>query len=160
MRGQLQQPDLPLTGGCTCEAIRYEVSAMPLMVYACHCTECQRWTGSAFGLSMPVMASSFRLSSGKPKAYRRVGNSGVENTSWFCGDCGGRAFGQRAIRPDVVIVRAGTLDDTSWVRPNAHVFLQSAQAWERVPNNMECFEILPRDFAPLARTWQQLWRSE
>jgi hypothetical protein len=160
MTGRLRRPDLPLTGGCTCEAIRYEVSAMPLIVYACHCTECQRWTGSAFGLSMPVMASSFRLISGKPKAYRCVGNSGVENTYWFCGDCGGRAFGQRAIRPDVVIVRAGTLDDTSWVRPNAHVFLQSAQAWERVPNNMECFEILPPDFVPLARTWQQLWRSE
>jgi hypothetical protein len=159
MGSQLRGPDLPLTGGCTCEAVRYEVSAMPLIVYACHCTECQRWTGSAFSLSMPVMAKSFRLTCGEPRAYRRVGNSGVESTDWFCGHCGGRAYGQRAIRPDVITIRAGTLDDTSWVRPGAHVFLQSAQAWERVPNNMECFEILPPDFATLAQTWQQLWRS-
>jgi hypothetical protein len=159
MTGQLGRPDLPLTGGCTCEAVRYEVNAMPLIVYACHCTECQRWTGSAFGLSMPVMASSFRLTSGEPKAYRRVGNRGVKSTDWFCGHCGGRAYGQHASRPDVITVRAGTLDDTSWVRPGAHVFLQSAQAWERVPNNMECFEILPPDFATLAQAWQQLWRS-
>ena len=160
MSGRLKRPELPLCGGCTCEAVRYEISAMPLMVFACHCTECQRWTGSAFGLSMPVIAKHFRLIRGEPKTYRRVGNSGVESSYWFCRDCGGRAYGQRANRPDIITVRAGTLDDTSWVRPGAHICLESAQAWERVPNHIACFELLPSDFAPLAQTWQQLWSSE
>jgi hypothetical protein len=160
MTGRLRRPDLPLTGGCPCEAVRYEVSAMPLIVYACHCMECQRWSGSAFGLSMPVMAKHFRLTRGEPKAYRRVGNSGIESAYWFCGECGGRAYGQRASRPDVITVRAGTLDDTSWLRPGAHVFLKSAQAWERVPNHTACFEMQPPDFAALAQTWRQLWSGD
>jgi hypothetical protein len=56
-------------------------------------------------------------------------------------------------------VRAGTLDDTSWVRPIAHINLESAQAWQRVPNNAECFDAVPSDFGALARRWQDLWRA-
>jgi len=48
---EMKRPALPLTGGCPCEAVRFEVSAMPLLAYACHCTECQRWSGSAFSMS-------------------------------------------------------------------------------------------------------------
>jgi hypothetical protein len=56
-------------------------------------------------------------------------------------------------------VRAGTLDDTSWVRPIAHIKLASAQAWERVPNNAVCFEAMPNDFPALARKWRALWKE-
>jgi hypothetical protein len=156
---KLKSPALPLTGGCPCEAVRFEVTAMPLLVYACHCTECQRWSGSAFSTSMPVASQSFRLVAGEPKPFRRIGTSGVESTYWFCGNCGGRAYGQRDIRPDVIVVRAGTLDDTSWLRPIAHVYLRSAQAWERVPNDAECFELLPTDFRALADKWQAMWQG-
>jgi hypothetical protein len=156
----MKLPVFPLTGGCTCKAVRFAVNAMPLMVYACHCTECQRWSGSAFSLSMPVKAESFSLTRGAPRSYRRTGTSGVESTYWFCGDCGGRAHGRRNVRPDVVVVRAGTLDDTSWLRPIAHVYLRSAQAWERIPNNAECFETRPADFASLASRWQQMWEDK
>jgi hypothetical protein len=156
---KLNRPTLPLTGGCACEAVRFQVNAMPLLVYACHCTECQRWSGSAFSLSMPVKADSFGLTRGTPKPYRRTGASGIESTCWFCGDCGGRAYGQRDIRPDIVIVRAGTLDDTSWLRPIAHVYLRSAQAWERIPNNAECFDSRPTDLAALAGRWQEMWQD-
>jgi len=157
---QLKPPALPLTGGCPCEAVRFVVNAMPLLVYACHCRECQRWSGSAFSLSMPVLADSFALTCGKPKPWRRTGASGVESTYWFCSDCGGRAYGQRDARPDIIAVRAGTLDDTSWLRPVAHVFMRSAQAWERIPNNAECFEIMPKDFWTLAEKWQELWKED
>jgi hypothetical protein len=156
---KLKLPALPLTGGCPCEGLRFEVTAMPLLVYACHCTECQRWSGSAFSMSMPVASLSFRMVTGEPKPFRRIGTSGVVSTYWFCGNCGGRAYGQRDVRPDVVVLRAGTLDDTSWLRPIAHVYLRSAQAWERVPNNMECFELLPADFRPLADRWQAMWQA-
>jgi hypothetical protein len=156
---RLHPPDLPLIGGCPCGALRFAVHALPLLIFACHCTECQRWSGSAFALSMPVRRSSFALMRGAPKPWRRTGASGFESTYWFCVDCGGRFFGQRADRPDIITVRAGTLDDTSWVRPIAHINLQSAQAWERVPNNASCFEALPTDFASLAAQWQGLWKE-
>lgn len=67
---KLSPPVLPLTGGCPCEAVRFEVTAMPLLLYACHCTECQRWSGSAFSMSMPVAANSFGLTRGEPKPWR------------------------------------------------------------------------------------------
>jgi hypothetical protein len=157
---KLMPPALPLTGGCPCGALRFEVTAMPLLLYACHCTECQRWSGSAFSMSMPVAAPSFRMVAGAPKPFRRIGASGVKNTCWFCGHCGGRAYGQPDARSDLIVVRAGTLDDTSWLRPIAHVYLRSAQAWERVPNNMECFELLPTDFRSLADRWQAMWQDD
>ncbi|WJR74867.1 GFA family protein [Bradyrhizobium sp. NP1] len=154
----LRPPELPLTGSCPCKAVRFAVTAMPLLVYACHCTECQRWSGSAFSLAMPVAARHFALTRGAPKAYRRTTAGGIESTNWFCGDCGGGVFGERTAQPDVVTVRAGTLDDTSWLRPAAHQYLRSAQAWQRVPNRAECFEIMPNDFGALADLWGRMWR--
>jgi hypothetical protein len=156
---EMKRPVLPLRGGCPCEAVRFEVTAMPLLVYACHCTECQRWSGSAFSMSMPVFSNSFTLTRGQPKPWRRVGASGVESTYWFCGDCGGRAYGQRSGRLDIIAVRAGTLDDTSWLRPAAHVYMRSAQPWEQLGGGAECFEIMPADFWSLAGKWQRLWQD-
>jgi hypothetical protein len=155
----MKRPALPLTGGCPCGGARFEVTAMPLLVYACHCTECQRWSGSAFSMSMPVAANSFRMMRGDPKSWRRIGASGVESTYWFCGGCGGRVYGQRDARPDIIAVRAGTLDDTSWLRPVAHVYMRSAQAWEQV-SGAERFEVMPKDFWALSEKWQQMWEAQ
>jgi hypothetical protein len=148
-----------MSGGCPCGAVRFEVTAMPLLTYACHCTECQQWSGSAFSMSMPVAANSFRVVRGEPKPWRRVGDSGVQSTYWFCPDCGGRVYGERASRPDIRVVRAGTLDDTSLVRPVAHIYMRSAQPWEKIPE-AECFEIMPADFWSLAEKWRQQWQAE
>jgi hypothetical protein len=90
---KLNAPALPLCGGCPCEAVRFKVMAMPLLVYACHCTECQRWSGSAFSMSMPIKADTFAITSGELKHWRRIGASGLESVHWFCGECGGRIFG-------------------------------------------------------------------
>jgi hypothetical protein len=152
-------PALPLTGGCPCGAARFEVTAMPLLVYACHCTECQRWSGSAFSMSMPVASKSFRIVRGEPKPWHRTGTSGVQSTYWFCGDCGGRVYGERDARLDIRAVRAGTLDDTSWLRPVAHVHMRSAQPWEQLAGDAECFEIMPKDFWALADKWQRMWQA-
>jgi len=153
-------PKLPWRGRCPCDAVGFEITAMPHFVYACHCTECQRWSGSAFSMSMPVAANAFRLTHGTPKPWRRTGSSGIRSIYWFCGDCGGRVFGEREGRADTVVVRAGTLDQTWWLRPVAHVFLRSAQAWQRIPNQMECFDTVPKDFAPLADKWRALYQPQ
>ena len=155
---RLHLPALPLCGGCPCAAVRFAVNAMPLLVFACHCGECQRASGSSFGLSMPVAADSFALTSGKPRTWRRAGASGVESTSWFCSECGGCVFGQSAERPGIINVRAGTLDETWWLRPIAIISLRSAQAWQRIHNNAECFHAIPQDVFSLSEQWRQLWR--
>ena len=105
----------PITGGCQCGAVRYELSADPLGLYACHCTECQKQSSSAFGMSMPVARDGFRVVKGEPKTWVRASDSGRTVTCHFCGDCGTRLFHERA--PGFLNVKAGTLDDTSGLRP-------------------------------------------
>jgi hypothetical protein len=156
---RLHPPTLPLSGGCPCEAVRFAVTALPLLVFACHCTERQRWSGSAFGLSMPVRRASFALTHGTPKRWRHTGASGFESGYWFCAACGGRILGERADQPEIVTIRAGTLDNTSWVRPIAHINLENAQAWQRIPNNAACFEAMPKEFGSLAKQWQSFWKE-
>lgn len=152
-----RKPSLPLTGGCSCSAIRYEVALFPLLLYTCNCTDCQRTSGSAFALNMPIATSGFRLTQGEPKGWCRASPSGADVTSWFCADCGARLYGERQGRPDTMNLRAGTLDDTTWLAPVAHMFRRSAQGWVHPADGAECFDIGPSDFRPLAAKWRALW---
>jgi hypothetical protein len=124
---------LPLSGGCPCGAIRYQVNAMPLMLHACHCTDCQRHCASAFSLRLPMPASAFQSQRGQAKAWHFTGAVGVASRFWFCDTCAGRPYGGR------VNVRAGTLDDTSWLAPIAHDFRRSVQPWERIAGGARRF---------------------
>src|SRR4051794_6339604 len=119
-------PTLPMMGGCSCGAIRYEIAFFPLLLYTCNCSHCQRASGSAFALNMPVRAGDFHIRQGAPKPWRHTSPSGVAVISWFCGDCGGRLYGERAGRADIVNLRAGTLDDTAWLGPAAPLFTPGA----------------------------------
>ncbi|WP_428666004.1 GFA family protein [Reyranella sp.] len=152
----LKPPTLPLTRGCPCGAVRFAVREMPYLAYACHCTNCQRASGSAFALNMPVAKPALKITQGQPKASHRTSPSGVPGTFWFCGDCGGRIYGERASAPDIAVLRGGTLDDTSWVTPVAHFFMRSAQPWERFDTaDATCFEAGSDDYAPLVAIWRQ-----
>ena len=71
-----------MTGGCPCGAIRYEITSFPLLVYTCNCNDCQRRTGSAFALNMPVMAKDFHLLQGRPKGWHHISPTGVPVVSW------------------------------------------------------------------------------
>jgi hypothetical protein len=145
-----KSPALPLTGGCSCGAIRYEIASFPLLLYTCNCTNCQTASGSAFALNMPVPTRDFHILQGEPKGWHHASPTGIAVISWFCGDCGARLYGDRAGRAEIVNVRAGTLDDTSWLVPVAHMFLKSAQPWVQPAADAECHEMGPSDFRPLA----------
>ena len=75
------KPSLPMTGGCSCGAIGYEITRFPLLLYTCNCTDCQTASGSAFALNMPVATSGFRIVQGEPKGWRRPSPSGADVTS-------------------------------------------------------------------------------
>jgi hypothetical protein len=151
------RPALPMTGGCPCGAIRYQIGSFPLLLYTCNCTDCQRASGSAFALNMPVLAKDFRILRGEPKGWHHTSPTGVPVISWFCSDCGGRIYGERAGHPDSMNLRAGTLDDTKWLLPIAHMFLASAQPWVLPAPGAECHETGPDDFRPPAQTWRAMW---
>jgi hypothetical protein len=156
---KFRRPIFPLLGGCPCGAIRYELTAMPLALYACHCTECQKRSGSAFALNMPVETKHYRIIKGEPKGWRSTSPSGGTTTSRFCGDCGGRIHGERDARPEVNVLRAGTLDDTTWLQPVAHMFMRSAQPWETISGDATCYETGPDDFTAVFKAWQALIRD-
>lgn len=134
---------LPLTGGCHCGAVRYEITSAPILTYTCHCTDCQRITGTAFSMAIIVPESSFRLIKGEPRPVERIADSGRVNVRLLCPDCGCWISGIG--RPDtsgelVRRVRTGSLDDRSWLRPTAHFFTRSKQPWVTLPEGDDIFE--------------------
>jgi len=119
----------PYHGGCLCGAIRYRVADEPLTLYACHCTDCQRRTGSAFALSMVVLKSELHLLQGEPRGSTVTLSDGRQKHGKFCGQCSTRLWGEPVRFPQVVVVQPGTLDDTTWLRPIGHIWTRSAQPW-------------------------------
>jgi hypothetical protein len=144
---------LPLTGGCQCGQVRYKITAPPLAVYACHCTECQRQSASAFSLSMPVPRDAIEVT-GTPKSWRRVSDSGRAILCVFCADCGVRLFHNPERNPQVSIVKPGTLDDTTWLKPVGHIWTRSAQSWMEIPPQLVNYEAQPADLSRLIEAWQ------
>ena len=118
---------LPQIGGCQCGNIRYEITEKPSLVYTCHCVDCQRITSSAFSTGVAVPETAFRLTAGKPRAIERMPDSGRLNTRFVCPDCTSWVYSMP--RSGIVRVRAGSLDDTSWLRPTRHIWTRSKQPW-------------------------------
>src|SRR5499427_7884025 len=129
---------LPQTGGCQCGKIRYEITEIPQSVYTCHCTDCQRLTSSAFSIGLVVAETAFRRSGAEPRSLQRTADSGRVNTRLVCPECGSWVCG--IPRDGMVRVRAGTLDDTSWLRPTRHIWTRSKQPWITFAEGDETFE--------------------
>ena len=120
------------TGGCLCGTVRYESAGEPEFSLQCHCRDCQRSSGTAYIAAMRVSAAGFRITQGAPKRYLSKADSGNEITRAFCGDCGSPLYVQVSTRPDIVGIRVGTLDDPSEFRPEADIFVKSAQPWDHM----------------------------
>ena len=124
--------DVPFFGGCACGAVRYECSAAPVAMVNCHCRDCQRAGGTGFSPTVVVPANSFRLLRGEPKRYSITADSGHTAHRAFCGECGAPLFASSSARRDFLGIRAGSLDDPSWFKPQAEVWAASAQPWDQL----------------------------
>ena len=144
----------PYFGRCLCGAVQYRVAAEPIAVYACHCTDCQRLSGSAFALSMVVPLASIEVLIGDPSAYSAELSGGRARRGRLCGACGSRLWGISQRRPDRAVIQAGTLEQTSWVRPAAHAWARSAQPWFVFPPDVPVYPTQPEDLAALAQHWR------
>jgi hypothetical protein len=129
----------PYTGRCQCGSVRYVVTTEPIRLLACHCKECQRQSGSAFGMSMPVKKDNMTVT-GLTKQFRRMADNGNEVTGVFCPECGVRIYHALQSAPDVLALKPGTLDDTSWLRPGSFIWMKSAQGWVLVPDGVKALE--------------------
>jgi hypothetical protein len=125
-------------GGCLCGSVRYAIDRSGLLGQGhCHCTDCQRATGSAFATFCFVPNAGFRADSGEPKGFAVRGSSGGAVTRFFCSDCGAQLYSEVEMMPGLRFVKSGSLDDASWMRPQAVFWCDSAQPWAPIPEDVE-----------------------
>ena len=130
-----------LTGGCQCGGVRYEVSAeKPYRTHVCHCTDCRKQSGSAFSVTWIIPKDSFRLTQGALKVITSEAQSGRAKRGAFCPDCGSRIYNEIDLRPGLLSIKPGTLDDASGLAPTRHVWVQSKLPWVDIPEGAEVFE--------------------
>lgn len=101
----------------------------PSALAVCHCKECQRQSGSAFGMGLFIPKERFLLIQGTLKTFTRSSDSGRPVVCSFCPDCGNRIIHEPSALPTMVNVRAGTLDDTTWLKPTVQAWTVSKQPW-------------------------------
>ncbi|MBC7281790.1 GFA family protein [Hoeflea sp.] len=148
-------PPLPLSGGCQCGRIRYKMLGAPLVFYLCHCTECQRHTSSAFGESLRFRRDDLDVGPGL-RCIRRQSESGREREGWFCPECGVRIWHGTSGSAEINI-KAGTLDDTSWLIPAGHIWTRSKQPFVVIPAGEIHYETQPADgYAALRQEWDRM----
>ena len=141
------------TGGCNCGQLRYSITKEPLACYICHCHQCQKRTGSAFSMSLVMPAGGLEMTSGRAIEFERDLPDGAKNRSYTCAACHSRLYTQKT-NSQTLNLRAGTLDDTSRVRPIAQIWVSSAQPWA-VQRGILSYSEQQVDM----RTWLHAWKQ-
>lgn len=141
-----------IEGGCRCGAVRYTLAldAVP-RTYACHCRDCQTWSGSAFSQQTFLPEAALSLI-GPIVVYALTNTSGRTSTQRMCGVCHTRIYNSNSARPGIVIVRAGTLDRSDELDAVAHIWAKRKQPWLTLPEGVPTWP----EGAPLAELLQAL----
>jgi hypothetical protein len=113
---------LPLTGGCQCGAVRYEITQAPVALYACHCTECRHQSGSAFGLSLIVPREGFSTNGATLATWQRPTDQGRRLDCHFCPTCGARLWHETVPNKATLSLKAGTLDEPIDLTHAVHIW--------------------------------------
>ena len=124
---------LPLTGGCNCGAVRFEVSAPPVTATYCHCTRCQKRTGGAASASAVSAPGSVTVTAGEEHLRDWRLSDGLAKT--FCAECGSHLFARDPETGEVRAIRMSAFDADPGVRPEARQFVAYAAAWEPIPDD-------------------------
>jgi hypothetical protein len=122
-----------LTGGCGCGAVRFEISEPLISARYCHCTRCQRRTGTSASASASVVPGSFRVVQGEDRMRAWKPEDGHEK--WFCGDCGSALYTINPHDRSQLGVRLGAIDGDPGVRPSVRQFVAYAAPWEQIPDD-------------------------
>ena len=125
--------DVPLTGGCNCGAVRFEVTAPLVRAGYCHCRRCQRRSGAAASANAYPAPGSVRIVSGEDRLRSWRPPDGAEKA--FCGDCGSALFARDRDGGEVLGIRMGAFDDDPGVRPGDRQYVAYAAPWEPIPDD-------------------------
>jgi hypothetical protein len=133
---------MAITGRCLCGALRYTLTAEPIFSAICHCRDCQRFTGSAFGTVLGVAKPAFKID-GTVKTFSSLGGSGKPILRHFCPECGSSIAEEPTVLPDLVVVNVGTLDEPAAVTPTRQIFCDDALPWVHLGGDMQRFAKMP-----------------
>jgi hypothetical protein len=125
------------SGGCACGAVRYEVSAEPIVMFNCHCRDCQLMTGGAYTPVFYVPAKAFKITKGSPRYYNTSSDAMGDNQRGFCPECGSRLFGKTDFGQGIT---ASSLDDPSLYKPQHEIWTSDAQPWDHMDPKLSKFE--------------------
>jgi hypothetical protein len=125
--------DFPLTGGCLCGGVRFEVSEPLVSSGYCHCTRCQRRTGTAASVSARIAPGSLRVVSGEELIRPYFPDEGFAKI--FCTACGSALWSRHPEDPDFISIRLGAFDEDPGIRPEYRQFVAYAAAWEDIPDD-------------------------
>lgn len=119
---------MEITGGCLCKAVRYRVTAAPIVTRACWCRVCQ-YLGAGNATVNVCFATGAMHIEGEMRDYASIADSGNRMHRRFCPSCGTALFSQAESRPHLIFVRVGTLDDPEMARPAMTIWTSSAPTW-------------------------------
>jgi hypothetical protein len=133
-----------MTGRCLCGSVTYELETEPVAQAFCYCSNCQRQAGTAFSVVIGVPADKFKVEGDTLSTFVTTGDvHGGPTHRHFCSNCGSPIYSAVDAAPDVVYVKAGTLDDPSWLEPNIEVFTRSAMPWAPHLERAARFDTMP-----------------
>jgi hypothetical protein len=133
---------MEVTGGCLCRQVRYRITAEPIVTRICWCRLCQ-YLASGGGTVNVCFPSNAITIEGEMKDYRSVADSGNVMHRRFCPSCGTPLFSEAEIRPHLIFVRAGTLDDPEVAKPAATIWTSSAPSWACISEQLPKVERQP-----------------
>ena len=130
---------IPFEGGCMCGEVRYQCSSAPETTYYCHCEDCRRGSGSAFHVGIGVSKDAVKLLKGEPKSFRKVGDAGRGITRAFCPNCGSPLFTYPDVRPHMVMIKAGSVDEPEMFEPDEEIWTDSKVSWAQISQSVRSY---------------------
>jgi hypothetical protein len=130
------------TGGCQCGEIKLEIRHKPKMMMQCHCLDCQKSSGTGHA-SNAYFTKEDVLIKGEVKGHTVLSDSGGEMTRYFCPSCGNRLYGFNSSQPDLLSVTVGCLQDNSWFKPQAILYVSKNSDWDITSDEAPHFDKMP-----------------
>jgi hypothetical protein len=151
--------DTSLEGGCSCGQVRYRVSGPPIVVHCCHCTLCQRQTGTAFVLNAIIETDRLALLGEAPVRFEMPTESGRPHGIYRCRACAIAVWSEYGGVSTVRFVRVGTLDDPKATPPDVHIYIRSKLPWVALPPGARAFDEFYDRNVDLAPAALERWRA-
>jgi hypothetical protein len=129
-----------ISGHCLCGNVTYSADAEPMAVALCHCEDCQRQSGAAFSINVLIDRAALQIDGDSQRSFETIGaDTGQPRERIFCSTCGSPLITVLAEAENMAIIKAGTLDDKSWLTPQIEVFADYEHSWVKAGSERSRF---------------------